>query len=73
MTYVDHISNFLDSMERNDLLEIVEKGISSGCVGEEGHRSGARPRNDGSEEDTDQNSAPNAIEHEENGQEPERT
>jgi hypothetical protein len=43
VTYIDYIPDFLQTVEGNDLLEVVEKSISRVRMGKVGHRRWARP------------------------------
>jgi len=67
-TYINGIANFLKFVECNNLFEIVEEGIAGGVVRKVGDGSRARPRNNGSEEDTDEDCTPHAVHHQENGE-----
>ena len=58
----------LERPESNDLLEEVEHGVARGGVREVGDRSGARPRDDRGDENTNKDSSLDAVEHQEHGE-----
>ena len=70
-TYINGIANFLKFVECDDLFKIVEESISGGVVRKVGYGSRARPRNNGSEEDADEDCTTHAVHHQENGEDTE--
>ena len=62
---VDCVTDILQGPECNDLLEEIERSIASIRVREIRDSGGSWPRNDRSEEDTNQNGTFHAVQHEE--------
>jgi len=73
ITYVDDIANLVEGLPCDDLLEVVEHGISSGGVGEGSDGSRAGPRDDRHEEDTDEDGTTDTVHHQQEGEDTGKT
>ena len=71
-THVNRIPNQLQRPECNNLFEEIKGSITSICVREVGDRGRARPGDDGSQEDANENGTPHAIQHQEHREHPSR-
>lgn len=67
-THIERVPDTLQRAERDDLLEEVEEVVAGRRVWEEGDGRGARPRDDGDEDDAEQDRAADAVEHQEDCQ-----
>lgn len=68
VAHIDGIADFCKLVESDDLLEVIEECVSRGGVGEVCDSRSAWPRHDGSEKDTEEDGATNAVHHKEKGE-----